>query len=218
MSGVRKLTVESLRVIERIANKIAPGRAPSFGEVHVLKALEIIDTQKTVGRIRLSEMLGLGGGTTRTLVRHLGREGLIDVSRSGMTLSKFGAKVFSDIRSRMSKKIELPESPLTVGAFNVAILIRNTASLVKYGVEQRDAAIKIGASGATTLVFNRGKLTIPRVSGDIFENIQLIHDRLMSELKPKENDVIIIGSADDERSADLGAKAAAFELLKSEKL
>ncbi|MCK4953386.1 hypothetical protein KAS14_06350 [Candidatus Bathyarchaeota archaeon] len=215
---MRKLKVESLRLIERVANKIAPGRAPSFVEVHVIKALEIIDTKKTVGRVRLSEMLGLGGGATRTLVRHLARERLIDVSRSGMTLSRFGAKIFSDIRSRMSEEIELPESPLTVRAFNVAILIRNIASLVKYGVEQRDAAIKVGASGATTLIFSSGKLTIPRASGDIFKNIQPIRDRLMSELKPKENDVIIIGSADNERSADLGAKAAAFELLKSEKV
>jgi len=141
------MKVEALRVIEKVVSKIAPGRAPSFIEVHVIKALEAISAGEGVGRIKLSETLGLGGGATRTLVRHLRNEELIEVSRSGIVLSKFGEKVFSDLKSRISEEIEIPKSPLTVGAFNVAVLIRNAAGLVEYGVEQRDAAIKVGASG-----------------------------------------------------------------------
>jgi len=209
--------MEALRVIEKVTSKIAPGRAPSFIEVHVIKVLETISAGEGVGRIKLSEVLGLGGGATRTLVRHLRNEGLIEVSRSGMVLSKFGEKVFSDLRYKISKEIEIPKSPLTVGSFNVAVLIRNAAGSVKYGVEQRDAAIKAGAFGATTLVFSRNKLTMPGVSKDIFQNIQPIHDTLISKLKPTENDVIIIGSANEKQAAEFGAKTAALELLKSEK-
>lgn len=209
--------MESIRVIERVARKIAPGRIPSFVEAHVIKALEIISAVEVIGRGRLSEILGLGGGTTRTLVRHLGREELIKISRSGMILSNFGEKVFSELRSRISKEIEIPKSPLTVGSFNIAILVRNVASLVKYGVEQRDAAMKVGALGATTLVFSGNKLTMPGIGENVFKNIQPLQGMLISEFKPRENDVIIIGSARDRRSAEFGAKAAAFELLKSEK-
>ena len=207
--------MEALTVIEKVASKIAPGRAPSFIEAHVIKALEAISAGKGVGRTKLSEILGLGGGATRTLVRHLRNEGLIEVSRSGIVLSKFGEKVFSDLRSRISEETEIPKSPLTVGSFNVAILTRNAAGSVKYGVEQRDAAIKVGALGATTLVFRRNKLTMPGASEDIFQKIQPIHDALISRLKPRENDVIIIGSANEKRAAEFGAKTAAFELLKS---
>jgi predicted transcriptional regulator len=209
--------MEALTVIEKVTSKIAPGRAPSFIEVHVIKALEIISAEGCVGRTKLSEVLGLGGGATRTLVRHLRNEGLIEVSRSGIVLSKFGEKVFSDLRYRISKEIEIPKSPLTVGSFNVAVLIRDAAGSVKYGVEQRDAAIKAGAFGATTLVFSRNKLTMPGVSKDIFQNIQPIHDTLISKLNPTENDVIIIGSANEKRAAEFGAKTAALELLTSEK-
>ena len=207
--------MEALRVIEKIASKIAHGRAPSFTEAHVIKALEVISAGEGVGRIKLSEILGLGEGATRTLVRHLKNEGMIEVSKSGMMLSKSGEKVFSDLRSRISEEIEIPESPLTVGLFNVAVLIRNAADSVKYGVEQRDAAIKVGALGATTLVFSRNKLTMPGVSEDIFQKTQPILHALISKLKPRENDVIIIGSADEKRTAEFGAKTAAFELLKS---
>jgi len=209
--------MEALRVIEKVTSKIAPGRAPSFIEVHVIKALETISAEGGVGRTKLSEVLGLGGGATRTLVKHLRNEEMIEVSRSGIVLSKFGEKVFSDLKSRISEEIEIPKSPLTVGAFNVAVLIRNAAGLVQYGVEQRDAAIKVGASGATTLVFSRNKLTMPGVSKDVFQNIQPIHDALISKLKPKKNDVIIIGSANEKRAAEFGAKTAVLELLRFEK-
>jgi len=207
--------MEVLRVIEKVSSRIAPGRVPSFIEAHVIKALETISVGKSMGRKKLSEIVGLGEIATRTLVRHLRNEGLIEVSKYGIVLSKFGEKFFSNLRSRISEEIEIPQSPLTVGSFNVAILIRNTAGLVKNGVEQRDAAIKAGALGATTLVFSHNKLAMPGVSEDIFQNIQPIRDVLISRLKPSENDVIIIGSANKKQAAEFGAKRAAFELLKS---
>jgi len=206
--------MEALRVIEKVASKIAPGRAPSFIGAHVIKALEAIGAGKGVGRKKLSEILRLGEGATRTLVRHLRNEGLIEVSRSGIALSKFGEKVFSDLRSRISEEIEIPRSSLTIGSFNVAVLIRNVAGSVKCGVEQRDDAIKVGALGATTLVFSHNKLIMPRISEDIFQKIQPIQDALISKLKPTENDVIIIGSAHEKRAAEFGAKTAALGLLK----
>ena len=205
----------SLDLIEKIAGKMAPGRAPSFIEAHVIKALEVIGSGEIVGRIRLSKMLRLGEGEARTLVKHLKNEGLIEVSRSGIALSKFGEEVFSDLRSQMGKEVEVPESSLTVGPFNTAILVRGMAHMVRKGVEQRDAAIRVGASGATTLIFRNKRLIMPGVSEDILKDAPTIQDLLVSKLKPEENDVIILGSANDKQTAELGAKTAAFELLKS---
>jgi len=207
--------VEWLSVIEKIAGKIAPGRAPSFMEAHVIKALEVIGSGEAVGRIRLSKMLGLGEGEARTLVKHLRNEGLIEVSRSGIFLSEFGKEVFSDLRSQMGKEMEVPESSLTVGPFNMAIIVRSMAHMVRKGVEQRDAAIRVGASGATTLIFRNKRLIVPGVSEDILRDAPMIQDLLVSKLKPGENDVIILGSANAKQTAELGAKTAAFELLKS---
>jgi len=207
--------VGSLDLIAKIAGKIAPGRAPSFIEVHVIKALEVIGSGEAVGRIRLSKMLGLGEGEARTLVKHLKNEGLIEVSRSGIVLSKFGEEVFTDLRSQIGKEVEVPESSLTVGPFNTAILVRNMAHIVRHGVEQRDAAIRVSASGATTLIFRNKRLIIPGVGEDILREVPTIQDLLVSSLKPGENDVIIIGSANDKQTAELGAKMAAFKLLKS---
>lgn len=209
--------MESLKVIEKVARKLAPGRSPTFTEVHIIKALEIISGEEAVGRIKLSKMLGLGEGATRTLVKHLRSEGIVEILRSGIVLSDAGRKLLSVLRSKIGGEAEVPKSSLTVGSFNVAVLIRDKADVVTHGLEQRDAAIKAGASGATTLVFSRNRLAMPGIGEDVFQNIESIHDMLISELTPKENDVIIIGSADDRLTAEFGAKAAVLELLKSKK-
>ena len=204
-----------IQTIEKVIGKMAPGRVPSFREAHVIKALETIGAGKGVGRIKLSKILGLGEGETRTLVKHLKNGRLVEVSRSGIVLSKFGEEIFSDLRSKISGSTEVPGSPLTVGPFNLAVLVRDVGHRVKYGVEQRDAAIKVGALGATTLVFSGDRLIVPGVGEDVFREVKQIRATLVSELKPKENDVIIIGSAKNKLKAELGAKTAAFELLKS---
>jgi hypothetical protein len=208
--------VEILEVIERVADKIAPGRSPLFTEAHVVKALEEINAQKGVGRLKLSKELQLGEGAARTLVKHLKNERLIEISKLGITLSEYGKRIFSDLRAVLSEQIEVPSSLLTVGLFNVAVLVKGRANAVKYGLEQRDAAIMVGAKGATTLVFSKNKLTMPSAhKEDALKGNAIIRNLLLSKLNPKERDVIIIGSADKKIKAEFGAKIAALQLLKS---
>lgn len=207
--------LELLDVVERVMQKIAPGPAPSFNEAHVVKALEIVGDCGFVGRIKLSKELGLGEGTTRTLLKHLKNEEIIQSSRSGISFSEKGKKLLSDMQRKLSGGVEIPSSPLTVGAFNVAVLVRNSAQAVKSGMEQRDVAIKCGASGATTLVFSGGKLSLPTGEENLFESMPSLHNELVSKFNPNENDVIIVGSGESRHLAEAGAKMAALKLLKS---
>ena len=205
-----------MRTLGKVASKLAPGRAPYFIEAHLVKALKIVDSEGPVGRVRLSKILGLGEGAVRTLVKHLKNEGLIKISRTGIILTDSGKKLSSFLTSRISSETEVPQSSLTVGPFNIAVLVKNVADHIKYGLEQRDAAIKVGASGATTLIFSHGGLVMPGAEGeDVFKNIPAIRDVLISKLKPREGDVVIIGSGNDRLTAELGAIAAALETLKS---
>jgi predicted transcriptional regulator len=206
--------LETLETVNRVAAKIAPGRLPSFAEAHVLKALENISLQKTVGRLKLSKDLHLGEGETRTLVRHLQNEGLIDVSKVGISLSQDGRKLLSSLRTLVSEQIEMPSTPLTVGPFNVAVRVTGVENSIKFGLEQRDAAIMAGAKGATTLVFTKNRLTMAGTGEDVSKSDPSIPASL-SKLSLNEGDVIIIGSSDEKIRAELGAKTAALELLKS---
>ena len=207
--------MELLEVVERVTQKITPGPSPSFNAAQVVKALEIISDCGFVGRIRLSKELGLGEGATRTLLKHLKNEGVIKSSRSGITFSEAGKKLFSDLRSKLSEGVEVPRSPLTVGSFNVAVLVRDSAQAVRSGMEQRDAAVKSGALGATTLVFSGNKLSLPTGEENLFESMPSLHDELLSKFNPAENDVIIVGSGESRYLAEAGAKMAALKLLKT---
>lgn len=208
--------MELLDVIEKVAGKIAPGPAPSFNEAHVVKSLEIIANYGNVGRINLSKQLKLGIGTTRTIMTHLKKEGLTESSKFGFVFSEQGKKVFADLRSKISKGVEVPNSPLTVGPFSIAVLVRNAAHKVGRGAEQRNMAIRAGARGATTLIFSRKKLIMPSKKNHNIKDFSYLHDTLISKLNPKENDVIIIGSGKNRANAEIGAIMASLKLLKSE--
>jgi hypothetical protein len=206
--------LEILRTIDRVAAKTAPGRPPLFAEAHVIKALEDISLQQTMGRMKLSRDLQLGEGEARTLVKHLKNEELIDVSKSGISLSATGKELLGSLRTLLSEQVEIPSTSLTVGSFNVAVRVAGMKDSVKYGLEQRDAAMMAGAKGATTLVATKNGLSLPGTG----ENVSRIDSNLrvaLSKLRLKEGDVIIIGSADEKIKAELGAKTAALELLKT---
>jgi hypothetical protein len=197
-----------------VAAKIAPGQLPSFAEAHVIKALEDISSLGTVGRLKLSKDLDLGEGGVRTLVKHLKNEGLVEVSRSGISLSAAGKRLLFFLRTLLSEQVEIPCTPLTIGPFNVAVRVAGMKDSVKYGLEQRDAAITAGAKGATTLVFTKNGLAMPGAKEDVSESGSSIIAAL-SKLNLTEGDVIIIGSADEKIKAELGVKTAALELLKT---
>jgi predicted transcriptional regulator len=171
--------------------------------------------QCEIGRIALSKALGLGEGVTRTLLKHLGREGVIQVSKRGIVLSAFGKELANDLRSKISNGVEVQPSPATVARHNVAVQVTGVAQLVHKGIEQRDSAIKAGALGATTLIFSDNRLVMPTSKQDVFRDIPRVHEALLSKLNPRENDVVIIGSGETKMSAEIGAVAAAVDLLKS---
>jgi DNA-binding transcriptional regulator LsrR (DeoR family) len=180
----------------------------------VIKALEEISLQQTVGRMKLSKDLQLGEGEARTLVKHLKNEGLIDVSKSGISLSATGRKLLGSLRALLSEQVEISSTSLTVGSFNVAVRVAGMKDSVKYGLEQRDAAIMAGARGATTLIFTKNGLSMPGIGENVSKgDFPLL--AALSKLNLKDGDVVIIGSADEEIKAELGAKTAALELLKT---
>jgi hypothetical protein len=82
-------------------------------------------------------------------------------------------------------------------------------------MEQRDIAIKSGASGATTLVFSDDRLRLPTGEENLYESMPSLHSELVSKLGPNQNDVIIVGSGESRNLAETGAKMAAIKLLKN---
>jgi Domain of unknown function (DUF4443) len=136
-------------------------------------------------------------------------------------MTQKGEAIFSELLSSIPAEMSLPKGSIALGKFNYVILLKKFGVAVKSGIEQRDAAIKIGAKGARTLLFKDGKFAMPTdINYDSLEKEPEIDILITKRLKPQEGDAIIIGSYDvSKRIAELAAKSTAlFTIMNHEKI
>lgn len=201
--------------LQALAKLPRPGPTPIFTHIHVTRALLIIGDEGRIGRIELSRELGLGEGAIRTIIKHLTQAKIIVTDRGGCALTNRGRLLYMPLRSKMSKPILMDARQLALDKFSATVMIRASSRLVKMGIEQRDAAIRAGATGACTLVCRRGAFVMPMSEGE--ESKLSPKDPLFQELQKlfnsKENDAISIVSAAEKSVAEDGAIAAALTLI-----
>jgi len=201
------------KLLEGLLKEKAPGPSPSFSVFHVIKVLELTAKEGPIGRGKLSKKLRTGEGATRTLLNRLIDAGLIATSKLGCSLTKKGETIWNEFQSIFPQKVKLEKSELTLANCNIAMLIKGCGDKVKTGIEQRDAAILIGAKGATTLVFKKQTLIQPGISENVARDFPEIFNQITKQLELEDNDVVVIGSADTWEKAEYGALAAGWTLI-----
>jgi predicted transcriptional regulator len=199
--------LKSIKILNNLSGKTAPGQTPDFTPTHVLLAILMINEEK-IGRKQLSRYLNLGEGTVRNLIGRLDEKGLISISRQGASLSEKGEKFLEGVHLVMSG-IPIDNTKLTVSEYNYAVIVRKQAHKIDLGIEQRDQALISGAKGATTIKYQGNEYMIPGVATKLDENVR----RILGSLNPKNGDVIIIGTGNSELSAKMGAYSAGIALL-----
>lgn len=119
------------------------------------------------------------------------------------------------MRSKVSNVVPVEARQLALDKVSAAVLVRRAGHLVKKGIEQRDAAIRAGATGACTLLLRGQEFLMPM--GDSEEWRLNREDPLFRDLKksfsPEEGDVVVLSSASDRATAEHGAMAAALTLM-----
>jgi hypothetical protein len=202
-----------IMLLEKIASRYAPSRALSFDVVHVFAALQMmIGNNGRTSRNALCSGLDLGEGTVKTLVKHLKMQGLVETSNGGTKMTAKGKGICKGLLLAIPAEMSLPKCSVALGRFNYAVLVREFGFAIRLGIEQRDAAIKMGATGATTLIFKDNKFVMPASSSsDSLKKEHKVRKMLVEKLNPGEGDIIIIGSADsNQKTAELAAKNAAL--------
>ena len=85
---------------------------------------------------------------------------------------------------------------------------------MKQGIEQRDAAVRAGATGACTVLMKHGRLVMPQGSDEWKLDLDdPLAQELMNIFHPRHDDVIIIASANERTVAEYAAIAAGLMLV-----
>ena len=183
------------------------GPIPKFTEYHLWKTLMILDTKEPVGRKKLSSMLGIGEGSTRTIVNILNDRNYVQIDRPGILLNQKGEQFKESVFFDVSPVVT---SEVTINTCDCAVRIPFAAKRITFGCEERDIAIKSGATGATTLICKNGSLIFPGSDYPVSENIERT---LREKFQIDNDDVIIIGTADNPQAAECGAVSAALNVI-----
>ena len=199
---------------------------PTFDYVHIILALFIFDENKNgLGRYRLKEELLIGSGTAKSLITKLRNKisfiSVLDGNiRKGHVLTEKGLAYLKKIKKKMPLISEGDISviqEIIIDSKNATAYfcqIKNCSEKLTNGIEQRDAAIKVGGLGATCLVYDGNQLVFPSgYVGNDNVNEYFKKEIINLDSKLEKNDVIIIGLSENLNIARLAAVNAALTLI-----
>jgi len=205
---------KALQTLTSISRSASPGPSPVFTPVHVSRALLLIGDEGPIGRIELSRRLGLGEGAVRTIIKHLGRN-FVNAAKEGCVLTDRGAALYKSMRAKLSQVRLVNARELALDKASAAILVKGSGRRVRRGIEQRDASVRAGGTGACTLICRGGKLVMPMGDDEKWTLAphDLLFENLRAQFSPTDDDVIVIVGARSEELAEHCAVAAALTLL-----
>ena len=156
-------------------------------------------------------------------------EGSKSNRRSGHVLTKKGNEFLNEFKLKIplltSGDLNVLKEIIIESENNVAsiCLVKNASDKMKYGVEQRDAAIMVSGSGATCLQFDGENLNFPLASSVQKDNkIDSVNKEILDYLKGLvskkgekigKGDIIIIGLGSNSKKSRLASLNAALTLL-----
>ncbi len=220
----------------------SPTIKPTFDYVHVILSLFLFgENIEGIGRYRLQKELQIGAGTVKSLFNKLKNvtkfiivpsEGELkagELQRRGHVLTQIGFEFLAKVKKKilLLKRADLEYLKDIIirqeYVNSYFCLVKKASTKLSDGVEQRDAAIKVNGSGATCLVYDGINLFFPTKtkSKDDKDSTKINPKTLnyfkaeieAAKVKIEKNDVIIIGSGDNDQKARLATLNAALTLF-----
>jgi len=204
---------EFIRLSEPADGRVAPAFKPHQAAV----ALIMIGREQPLGRYELCDKMSIGEGSARTLLKRLTEADYIEPEgKQGQRLTISGQRLFDEIIRDVPRGLMLDVKQLVMYDYAYANLVKGKASLVTDGVRQRDEAIiqgGYGKAGASTLVQKNVRLVMPPDDFHVLLAYEAETVLIIESLRPEDNDVVIIGSADDPKLAREVSMAAVMTLF-----
>jgi predicted transcriptional regulator len=177
----------------------------------------MIGREQPLGRYELCDKMSIGEGSVRTLLKRLSEANYIEPEgKQGQRLTSSGQRLFDEIVRDIPIGLMLDVKQLVMYEYAFANLVKDKASIVTDGVRQRDEAIiqgGYGKAGASTLIQKNVRLVMPPDDFHILLAYEAETLLIIESLRPEDNDVVIIGSADDPNVAREVSMAAVMTLF-----
>jgi predicted transcriptional regulator len=206
--------MDFLITIRSISSTRSSGPGRTFTELQLIRAIQILGEKKILGRTMLSRILNIGSGAIRTIINILEENNIIVVKKSGCCLTEKGINIYEQIKKRIPLLCLIDAGRLSVAKFDAAVIVKESSKLINRGIEQRDAAIRVGAKGASTVIWVNHKFIVPKGSNDCERDFPNgIWKTLKDKFHPEDGDVIIISSAENPGTAIYGTLSSALTLF-----
>lgn len=194
------------------------GPRPAFRRVDLLRAFYALSEQPA-SRGALAKQLDLGEGSVRSILQYFAAEEFATSLKRGVVLTKKGDALRNDLLQTVASQTRLGALSVTAGQPSCALLLLEQAEKFKRGTEQRDAAVREGAIGATSLYLAASKRW--HFVGDS-EHARGLDAQTESQLNAsfpnaKPGDALILCFGGDEAARERGVWAAALTLFESKR-
>ena len=180
-----------------------------FNDANVYWALHILSDGRRMGRKRLADEVGVGEGSMRRIIDTLKEWDFINIKQTGITITKAGLSFLEQIPI---KPVDIFVEGSVAGACQQGVLVLGGADKVVNGMEQRDAGIKVGADGCTTIVIRDGVLMIPP-DWNMDEKTPELAYKIRKEIGLTQSDALIIGGGENQSVATEAALTAALMMF-----
>jgi len=194
--------------------------APAFRAHHAAVAIIMIGRGQPLGRYELCHNMSIGEGSARTLLKRLTEADYIKADRKqGQKLTHKGQALFDRMTRDVPLGLFLEVPKLVTHKYAFANLVKARAHRVNDGIRQRDETIIQGGyhrAGSTTLVMKHGVLAMPPGDFNVMSEYGNEAALIVESLRPQDEDVLVIGSADDENLAREVSMAAVMTLFEED--
>jgi len=202
-----------LRVLKELksAVKRLPGPTPSFNFIHAVMMILLLE-EGPIGRKRLADLMDIGEGSVRSLIRRLREAGYLKVDRDGCYLTKKGLREVKELRKFLKGPVELDLRDLVRGKVTI-FLVRVPYRLEFNVVDLRDEAVRAGGRGAIILASKGGHLFFPDTMEPL-EKYKSTDESLIREaFHPSDGDILVIGLGESRTESNLAALAVSLAVL-----
>ena len=177
-----------------------------FNDANVYWSLHLLSDGRRMGRKRLADEVGVGEGSMRRIIDTLKEWDFINIKQTGITITKAGISFLEQLPLR---PVNIFVEGSVAGACQQGVLVLGGADKVVNGMEQRDAGIKVGADGCTTIVIRDGILMIPP-DWNMDEKTPELAYKIRKEIGMTQSDALIIGGGETQALATEAAITAAL--------